>query len=99
MTEFGEDFIYIHDILRLKWVPEILSAIHNGASTFSKILIDIPFISQTELNRKIKFLVERKLITRSPSGVYSLNPFGKEVLYILLYIQRLNAKYGVTVKP
>ena len=91
MTEFGKDFIYIHDILRLKWVPEILSAIHNGASTFSKILIDIPFISQTELNRKIKFLVERKLITRGP--------FGKEILYILLYIQRLNAKYGVTVKP
>lgn len=94
MVEFNSKFQDIQDILRLKWIPEILASIDSGKNSFSVILINIPYISETELNRKIKALLTRHLIQKNEKGLYELLPLGKSILYTLNHIQRVYQKYG-----
>ena len=94
MVEFNSKFQDIQDILRLKWIPEILASIDSGKNSFSVILINIPYISETELNRKINALLTRHLIQKNEKGLYELLPLGKSILYTLNHIQRVYQKYG-----
>ena len=94
MVEFNSKFQDIQDILRLKWIPEILASIDSGKNSFSVILINIPYISETELNRKIKALLTRHLIQKNEKGLYEFLPLGKSILYTLNHIQRVYQKYG-----
>lgn len=81
MVEFNSKFQDIQDILRLKWIPEILASIDSGKNSFSVILINIPYISETELNRKIKALLTRHLIQKNEKVFMSYSPWAK-VFYI-----------------
>ena len=87
MVEFNSKFQDIQDILRLKWIPEILASIDSGKNSFSVILINIPYISETELNRKIKALLTRHLIQKNEKGLYEfdLHPFSWTDIIKLLF--------------
>ena len=81
MVEFNGKFQDIQDILKLKWIPEILASIDSGKNSFSVILINIPYISETELNRKIKALLTRHLIQKNEKVFMNYSPWAK-VFYI-----------------
>ena len=98
MKKFNANFINIQDVLRSKWVPEILISIENGCTSFSSILINVPYLSQTELTRKIKLLLHNGLIEKAEAGTYALRPFGKDLLHILICIQQLNEKYTLNTE-
>ncbi len=54
-------FEIVQDLIKLRWVPEILKSIDLGNQRYSEIQRSIPYISHTELNRKLAILTEKKL--------------------------------------
>lgn len=94
MNAFKSGFAMIQDVIKLKWIPEILSSIGNGHYGFQEILDSIPYLSAVELNRKLKVLQERGIIHKLENGEYKLRPFGDDLLHILLHLQDLNERYN-----
>lgn len=90
-------FELIHDIIKLKWVPEILGTIAAGYESYNEILESIPFLSSTELNRKLSLLVEKEAIKKDvfPENrtSYTLLPFGKDLDHIFGHFIALEEKY------
>ncbi len=89
-------FQIIHDLIKLRWVPEILKSIYLGNDRYSKILASIPHMSHTELNRKLSILVEKHVVERQAIGHninYSLGNFGKDLLHIFFHLEDLQSRY------
>lgn len=80
-----EGFKMIHEIFRLRWIPEIIATIGTGHHGYNEILGQIDYLSNTELNRKLKVLLERNVIVKkddvSHAG-YFLTPFGDDLNHI-----------------
>ncbi len=93
MSKFNEGFALIQDVIKLKWVPEILEVMNKGKDTFSDILDSVPYLSPTELNRKLKVLQEREIIYKEEEGNYVLLDFGHDLLHIFMHLQELNERY------
>jgi len=77
-------------------VPEILKSIYSGNQRYTDILDSIPYMSHTELNRKLSILTERKVIDKTVEGdntYYSLLNFGKELVHIFYHLEDLEEKY------
>ena len=49
--------------------PEILGSIELGNRNYSEILRSIPYLSHTELNRKLKILIEKDVIKRGKRAI------------------------------
>lgn len=98
MSQFKEGFVLIQDVIRLKWVPEILDSLGQGHTNFSSLLDSIPYLSTTELNRKLKFLQDRAIVEKDKTGEYILLPFGADLLHIFLHLQDLNDRYRQQLK-
>lgn len=93
-------FQIVQDLIKLRWVPEILKSIYLGNQRYSDILRSIPYISHTELNRKLNILIEKNVIDKqitesNPS--YSLLGFGKDLIHIFYHLEDLEEKYFQSV--
>ncbi|WP_353095371.1 winged helix-turn-helix transcriptional regulator [Tissierella praeacuta] len=89
-------FEIVQDLIKLRWVPEILKSIQLGNQRYSDILNSIPYMSHTELNRKLSILVEKKVIDKrieDNNTCYSLLNFGKDLVHIFYHLEDLEDKY------
>ena len=98
MSQTTEGFKIIHDIIKLKWVPEVLNAIGTDGATYSEILRSIDYLSNTELNRKLAILLERKAVEKVETeghSRYQLLPFGKDLDHIFRHFRDIEEKYSI----
>ena len=87
-------FEIVQDLIKLRWVPEILKSINQGNQRYSEILTSIPYMSHTELNRKLAILGEKKVIEkRDGDGSYTLLEFGEDLVHIFNHLEDLEEKY------
>ncbi len=92
-NRMSEGFQMIHDLFRLRWIPEILSAIHEGKEGYNEILNAIEGISNTELNRKLAVLLEKNAIEKKSHGGYQLLDFGHDLEHIFSHFEEMSKKY------
>lgn len=90
--QMNEGFQLIHDLFRLRWIPEIVQTIDMGESRYSELKRNIGEISNTELNRKLSLLLERQVIQKTATG-YVLLPFGKDLSHIFNHFMEMSQKY------
>lgn len=98
-TKIFNGFQIIQDLIKLRWIPEILESIHLGNQRYSEILRSIPYLSHTELNRKLNILIDKNVIDKKVSGgnsYYSLLSFGKDLVHIFQHLEDLEDKYFQT---
>ena len=89
-------FEIVEDLIKLRWVPEILESIDSGNHRYSEIKRSIDGISDTELNRKLTILVKKSTIVREEDLdiiSYALLEFGKELVHIFYHLEELQEKY------
>ena len=89
-------FEMIQDLIKLRWVPEILKSLDVGNHRYSEILRSIPNISHTELNRKLSTLIEKGVIYKKDNDnntYYSLLNFGEDLMHIFNHLEDLQDKY------
>lgn len=99
MSQTTEGFKIIQDIIKLKWVPEVLSAIGTDGTTYTEILRKVDYLSNTELNRKLAILVERKAVKKVEEEAhtrYYLLPFGKDLDHIFRHFRDMEKKYAIS---
>lgn len=85
-------FQMIQDLIKLRWVPEILKSLDAGNHRYSEIQSSIPHISHTELNRKLSTLVEKGVIAKGDLH-YILLDFGDDLVHIFNHLENLQEKY------
>lgn len=98
MSQTTDGFKIIQDIMKLKWVPEILSSIDHEGTTYTEILNKVDYLSNTELNRKLAILVERKAIKKVEEEWhtrYFMLPFGNDLNHIFRHFQDIETKYAI----
>ena len=91
-------FQIVQELVKLRWVPEILKTIENENKRYSEILSCIPYLSHTELNRKLTILMQKNAIEKKThEGIinYSLLDFGKDLVHIFNHLEDLEEKYCV----
>ena len=89
-------FQIVQDLIKLRWVPEILKSIDLGNERYSEILRSIPYLSHTELNRKLNILIDKKVIDKIVNGsntYYCLLDFGEDLVHIFAHLEDLEDKY------
>lgn len=89
-------FEIVQDLIKLRWVPEILKSIELGNHRYSEILKSIPYMSHTELNRKLSVLIEKKVIdkvVKDNNISYFLLDFGEDLVHIFNHLEDLEDKY------
>lgn len=94
-TQISSGFEILQDLIKLRWIPEILKSISMGNSTYTSILKSIPYLSHTELNRKLNILIKRKAIVKEGDKLtcYQLQDFGEDLVHIFYHLEDLEAKY------
>lgn len=95
-TKITEGFELIQDIIRPRWIPEIIATIALGNHSYSKILDSIEYISKTELNRKLNLLIEKKVILKNIDqnrSEYRLLEFGEDIDHIFKHFYEVGEKY------
>ena len=96
-VKISSGFELLQDLLKLRWVPEILKSISLGNDSYTQILDSIPYLSHRELNRKLNILVEREAISKTgvaTSPCYTLNTFGEDLVHIFCHLEDLEEKYS-----
>ena len=89
-------FKIVQDLIKLSWIPEILRSINYGNHRYSDILDSIPYMSHTELNRKLAVLVDKKVIHKDlddQTGSYFLLDFGRDLVHIFNHLEELEEKH------
>lgn len=95
-NKISNGFQIVQDLIKLRWVPEILKSIDMENQRYSEILRSIPHISHTELNRKLSILIEKNVISKKDndnSMDYYLLDFGKDLVHIFKHLENLQDKY------
>lgn len=95
-AKMNEGFQLIHDIFRLKWIPEIIEAIDHEKNRYTDIAKDIEYISNTELNRKLAMLIERQVISKEMTegrDGYYLTEFGHDLNHVFKHFVDMSEKY------
>lgn len=98
-NNISNGFQIVQDLVKLRWVPEILKSLHLGNQRYSEILSSIPNISHTELNRKLSILIKRNVISKNTDEnniSYSLLNFGEDLMHIFYHLEDLENKYFKT---
>lgn len=94
MNEYSDGLELIEDLFNKRWIPEIIHSIYEGNKNYKKILDSINYISHTELNRKIKILLDYKVIEKDEEDKsYSLTQFGLDIDHIFVHIYEISDKY------
>lgn len=97
MTEYQKGIEIIQDLIKKRWVPEILHSIKLGNKTYTNILNSIEYLSQTELQRKLKILEEFEAINKDEKELsYNLTEFGNEIDHLFQHVYELGQKYFET---
>ncbi|MFA5467538.1 MAG: hypothetical protein WC224_00595 [Sphaerochaetaceae bacterium] len=86
-------FQMIHDLIKMRWVPDILKSIEMGNYRYNLILESVLGMSHTELNRKLALLLDRQVIIKLEEGSYALMPFGKDLVHIFSHLEKLEEQY------
>ena len=93
-TKIVNGFEVVHDLIKLKWIPEILKSISHGNEKYIEILNSIPYMSHTELNRKLAILVDKEVVEKNNiENKYVLEEFGKDLVHIFYHLEDLEEKY------
>lgn len=95
-TKVSDGFQIVQDLIKLRWVPEILASIEAGNNRYSQMLDSIEYISHTELNRKLSILLDREVIDKTIDGrntYYSLLPFGEDLVHVFHHLEELGERY------
>lgn len=95
-SRMTEGFQLIHNILKLRWVPEIIGTIGEGYHSYNQISKNIEYVSNTELNRKLALLLERNAIKKKAIDGhmgYILLPFGEDLDHIFNHFVEMGEKY------
>lgn len=82
-------FEKVKDIIKLRWISEIIFAISFYELSYSELLKEIEYISGTELQRKLNILVSNQIIKKNESTnrtTYNLTSIGRELHVIFLDI-------------
>lgn len=98
MSQINAGFEFIKEIIRKRWVPEILSSIGEGNNYYSDILKSIDYLSKTELNRKLDFLIQQKLVEKNTiedtsRSLYHLSQLGEDIDHIMNHLSELGQQY------
>lgn len=89
-------FERVQEVMKHRWVPEILTCIGSGEGRYSEILEKYPFLSKTELNRKLALLKNCHAIEKSDDHMhlpYTLLDFGEDLLKLIESIEAVGSKY------
>ncbi len=93
----NEGFQMIHDIIKLRWVPEIIGTLASGYTNYNDILHRIDGLSNTELNRKLAVLLEKNAISKidqHPRAGYVLSQFGEDLDHVFKHFEEMSEKYS-----
>lgn len=94
MKEYQRGFEIIQELIAKRWIPEILYSIAKGNNKYTSILNSISFLSQTELQRKLKALEEHRCLNKDRErGEYYLTDFGMEINHLFQHFYDLGRKY------
>lgn len=96
VSKIDHGFEFIHNIIKHRWVPEILDSIFRGHSSYSRILEDNEYLSKAELNRKLAMLVENDVIIKkltAQKSEYQLSELGFELDHIFKHFHDIGNKY------
>lgn len=97
MTITDKGYEIIQSLVGSRWVPEILYAIESGSIRYSEIENSIPNISHTEMQRKLKMLVEKNVLEKTENSnqtEYHLTLFGDDLVHIFHHFDDLSIKYS-----
>ncbi|MGS2764468.1 winged helix-turn-helix transcriptional regulator [Sinomicrobium sp. M5D2P9] len=78
----GQPIMALFDLLGRSWAMGIIWHLSGGPGTFRKIQDYCETISPTTLNKRLKELIQARLIEKTADG-YALTPMGKEVFELL----------------
>lgn len=95
-NNISNGFQMVQDMIKLRWIPEIIKSIDAGNSRYSEIQKSIHYISHTELNRKLSILIERGVILKQDNTnntYYTLLNFGEDLVHIFDHLEALQEKY------
>ena len=95
-SRMSEGFQMIHDIFRLKWIPEIIGTMAMGNMRYTDIAESIEYLSNTELNRKLAVLQDREVVEKKTvdgKDGYVLTPFGEDLNHIFNHFVEMSDKY------
>ncbi|MDO5755750.1 MAG: winged helix-turn-helix transcriptional regulator [Tissierellia bacterium] len=87
-------YLMLRDLMKRRWIPEILHRMDKGYYTYTDILEGIDYLSHTELQRKLKILEEYHCVKKTDSG-YILKDLGRELEEVFCYLEKLEDKYLV----
>lgn len=82
-----DSYRYVQDILKLRWVAEVVEVMAEGGSHYSSITGRIDYLSHTELNRKLAILLDRQMVVRQADGSYHLTDKGWQLYAIIQQIE------------
>ena len=88
---------YIQSLIRSKWVPEIIHGLSSNNDRFSLLKRHIADIGDTELKRKLRYLVRAGVVEKSVNGHqvrYCLTSFGHELEHLFAHIRDIGTRYG-----
>lgn len=89
-------FEIVHNLIKLRWIPEIVKSIYLGNIRYSEIQRSIPYLSHTELTRKLNALMAKGVIKKAKGDIgdyYSLESFGRDLVHIFYHLEDLEEKY------
>jgi len=95
-SKVSSGFEILHELIKLRWVPEIIKSISLGNQNYTAILKSIPYMSHTELNRKLNILLKKNVIIKQEEDTniyYRLNSFGEDLVHIFNHLEELEEKY------
>ena len=103
-SSIWQGYEYIQSLLRSKWVPEIIEGLAGGHNRFSTLKRNIDLIGDTELKRKLRFLVESGVVDKTGAGHqvrYHLTDFGRELDHLFCHFRDIGLRYvdGVASGP
>jgi len=96
MSQTNAGFQLIHELVKHRWIPEILDSIAKGNQGYTQILKDHDYLSKTELNRKLALLVDKKVVEKEVhdnKSLYKLLDLGEDLDHIFKHFEDIGRKY------
>lgn len=93
---YDKGFELIQELVKKRWIPEIIHSISLGNHSYKAILDSIEYLSHTELIRKLKTLEEYDGVEKKKEGnnvYYYLKPLGHDLDHIFSHFVELGDKY------
>lgn len=89
----NKEFEFIHSIIKKQWVIEIITSLNEKPKKYTNLLSQLEYISKTELNRKLKLLLQNNVINKDDGDHYVLEPLGKDLVSLSQLIHKIGRSY------